>query len=205
MWSQKNEEAVILKAVGSRIGRFLDIGAYDGVTYSNTMALVERGWEGILVEPGLEAFLALLGNHGNNPKLTLVHAALGTCRPGHMTKFWNNPATFSTTENGNRERFKHEGFSPQFWVPTIPATELLLCFPGPVDVLSIDTEGSSLDLLYAFPFELVPWVVCVEHDAWRPDTQWDMQRLKKIIEFMAERGYRLEHSNEENAIFVEAR
>lgn len=206
MYSQKNEEAVILQAVGDRIGRFLDIGSYDGVTYSNTMALVERGWEGVMVEPGLEAFQKLLKNHGGNPKLQLVHAAVSPFGSAGLTQFWNNPATFSTTNEHNRDRFIHEGFAPPFWVASVTIQEVLAAVPGEMNVLSIDTEGTSVDLLFAYPFEIGlyrPWVVCVEHDAWS-NCVWDMPRLLSIIEFMTGHGYKLEHSNEENVIFVEA-
>ncbi len=60
MYSQNDEERVILELVGDGKGRFLDIGAFDGVMFSNTRALVERGWCGICVEPNPFTFLKLL-------------------------------------------------------------------------------------------------------------------------------------------------
>ena len=44
MYSQNEEEKYILEAIGEQVGIFLDIGAYDGETRSNTLALVEREW-----------------------------------------------------------------------------------------------------------------------------------------------------------------
>ena len=32
-------------------GTFLELGAYDGIEFSNTLALEERGWRGYLIEP----------------------------------------------------------------------------------------------------------------------------------------------------------
>ena len=201
MYSQKDEEAHILRLVGNRVGRFLDIGAYDGYNYSNTMALVERGWEGIMVEPGLEAFQALLKRHGGNPKLTLVHAAIG---PHVLGQFWNNPTTFSTTEQSNTKKFGGERFE-EFWVPNVPIEALLYRFPGPIDVLSIDTEGTSANLFTAFPFGYWhPQVVCVEHDAWW-NSEWDMGRFNILEDFAESKGYHREYSNEENVIFARNR
>lgn len=59
MYSQNEEERIILEYFGSETGTFIDIGANDGVTFSNTRALAERGWRGVLVEPSPQAFAKL--------------------------------------------------------------------------------------------------------------------------------------------------
>lgn len=59
MYSQNAEEKIILDYFGSETGTFLDIGANDGVTFSNTRALAERGWRGVLIEPSPQAFAKL--------------------------------------------------------------------------------------------------------------------------------------------------
>lgn len=59
MYSQNQEEKIILDYFGSETGTFIDIGANDGVTFSNTRALAERGWRGVLVEPSPQAFAKL--------------------------------------------------------------------------------------------------------------------------------------------------
>lgn len=56
MYSQNQEEKIILDYFGSQTGAFIDIGANDGITFSNTRALAERGWRGVLVEPSPQAF-----------------------------------------------------------------------------------------------------------------------------------------------------
>jgi FkbM family methyltransferase len=50
-YSQNDEQDVILEYFNGSIGRFLDVGAFDGITLSNTRALSELGWTGLLVEP----------------------------------------------------------------------------------------------------------------------------------------------------------
>ena len=44
MYSQNNEEQVILDYFGNKIGNLLDIGANDGITLSNSRKLIELGW-----------------------------------------------------------------------------------------------------------------------------------------------------------------
>ena len=59
MYSQNNEEKVILEYFKGRQGTFLDIGANDGETLSNTRALYLDGWQGVCVEPMGDAFSKL--------------------------------------------------------------------------------------------------------------------------------------------------
>ena len=50
---------------GKRGGVFVDIGAYDGVTFSNTLMLErERGWTGVCIEPLPDVFAELRQNRG---------------------------------------------------------------------------------------------------------------------------------------------
>lgn len=56
MYSQNKEEEAILNYFGVYKGTFLDLGANDGRTLSNTRALAELGWCGVLVEPAPTAF-----------------------------------------------------------------------------------------------------------------------------------------------------
>jgi FkbM family methyltransferase len=55
-YSQNQEQAAILKYFEGHTGTFLDLGANDGKTLSNTRALAELGWCGVLVEPSPIAF-----------------------------------------------------------------------------------------------------------------------------------------------------
>ncbi len=60
MYSQNNEEKFILEHFKNRKGKFLDIGAYDGKTFSNTFALVELGWSGLEIEASPINFVNLM-------------------------------------------------------------------------------------------------------------------------------------------------
>lgn len=63
-FSQQGEQAVILKYFGDQRGVALDVGANDGITLSNSRALVGLGWSAVLVEPAAPAFRKLLQNYG---------------------------------------------------------------------------------------------------------------------------------------------
>ena len=59
-YSQNNEQEIILNLFKGRTGTFLDIGANDGITLSNTYALSLQGWKGLLVEASPKAYERLV-------------------------------------------------------------------------------------------------------------------------------------------------
>ena len=59
-YSQYDEQQYILAALEGEPGRFLDIGGYHPTDKSNTRALVELGWSGVIIEPSPGPFINLL-------------------------------------------------------------------------------------------------------------------------------------------------
>lgn len=91
MFSQFEEEKIILEYWGDRVASFLDIGAWDGIELSNTRALALKGWSGILVEPEPSAFLRLLNNVSSISGMICVNAAVSgnrELRRFHMQNEW---------------------------------------------------------------------------------------------------------------------
>ncbi len=193
-YSQRNEQEHILRAVQYlEPSAFLDIGAYDGLTFSNTRALVEQGWIGAMVEPGLDAFQKLLRNYGESPAgIELINAAVSTVR--HLEPFWNNPTCYSTTEGANLRKWKPtEPFSRRYYVPTITFEDLAPYIGDFLEVVSIDTEGTSVELLLYFPMEKYrPKVFIVEHDG----------RLDTCLNFAQRYCYDIVMENAENVVIV---
>ncbi len=64
MYSQNNEEQIIIEYFKDFKGHLLDIGANDGLTLSNSRKLIELGWTGDLVEPSPNAFQKLTYSPG---------------------------------------------------------------------------------------------------------------------------------------------
>lgn len=192
-YSQNNEESVILELAGKEPGQVLDIGAYDGKTYSNSYALIERGWKALLVEPSPSAFAKLLALHGDNPQVTLVNAALGA--ETRMTRFYEcADEPYSTTLESKVGALRRDGKNPRpYWVAQVTPSTLvnqLGCGPS---VLSIDCEGTSVDVLMACPIgSWAPRVIVVEHD----------QRVVELSGWGRQRGYRVMDLNAENIILA---
>src|SRR5205823_12423666 len=73
--SQLGQDKVVDEYLrGKRNGVFVDIGAYDGVTFSNTLMLEnERDWTGICIEPLPDVCAALRKNR----RCICVQACIG--------------------------------------------------------------------------------------------------------------------------------
>ena len=74
MYSQYNEEEIILDYFKNKgTGTFLDIGANDGISYSNTYQLSLNGWNGVCVEPSRTVFPYLQNLYKNNTNVDLYN------------------------------------------------------------------------------------------------------------------------------------
>lgn len=76
-YSASGEQAIILDVLGKMGaikdgGTFLDLGAGDGYRNSNTRALSDQGWKGVLVESDPREYLRLVNNHKANEKMACV-------------------------------------------------------------------------------------------------------------------------------------
>src|SRR5690349_15581536 len=80
MYSQNAEEKIIIEyfeknSLGYQ-GTLLDIGANDGKTLSNSLALIEHGWKAVLIEPDADAFGKLIELHGTNSNVICRNVAI---------------------------------------------------------------------------------------------------------------------------------
>jgi FkbM family methyltransferase len=165
MYSQNNEKEVILKYLGDSTGTFLDIGAFDGITFSNTYELVKRGWKGVMVEASPRTFVKLQNNvkeFKNN--LTLVNACIVTDEQ-KLVNFYDNIEATATHNLPNVEKWKNQTPFEMIAVMTCHHRTLLEKVGHMYDFVNIDVEGSSTDLFMCLYDELPDVKIwCVEHD-----------------------------------------
>jgi len=160
--SQYGEDKDIAEYFGDEVGRFLDIGANDGHTFSTTGHLAERGWSGVCVEPSPGAFKRLATYHEGRP-VELVLAALTAA--GGLVKFYDcADQLLSSTTLTNVRKFKPRKFV-ECYIVGITWAMLLDQLPGPYDFLNIDVEGINAAVALAAPLdEIGARVVCLEDD-----------------------------------------
>lgn len=193
-YSQNNEEEIIVKHLhGVPKGTFLDIGAYDGKTFSNTLRLVEMGWGGVCVEPSPSVFTSLLALHAENPKIELVNSAVALTRD--WTTFYDSKGdAISSTSEQHKAKWEsvHNVKFSKFSVMTVSLDDIFNRFGFGFEFLNLDVENTNAHLFREIPFGRMDKlrVVCVEHDGF-------VQEMTKIT---ASFGFKPVGLNGENLI-----
>jgi len=82
-----------------RDGTFVEVGAYDGETYSNTSCLADLGWRGLYIEPIAASCERCRQRHAANPHTSVLQCAIGA-EDGTATVWQNGPcSTLSDDEH----------------------------------------------------------------------------------------------------------
>lgn len=160
-YSQHGEQPIILDVL-SRMGfvkdrpRFLDLGAFDGLTGSNTRALSDQGWDGVLVEADPLPFCKLVANHRGNEKMSCVLAAVvgnvrqdggrPGLRDGRVRPFYSAGDQISTAYGGHR---LGDLVKQHWWVGCVTPEEIAASFGCRFEFISVDVEGCDLEVIKA--------------------------------------------------------
>lgn len=150
----------------SRNGTFVEMGALDGVSFSNTLFFEkELGWSGLLIEPS-HAFKYLQKHRGNNPRNTLSNRPICDLKE---VSFADNmyigalhmSAVAGLVQTMPAHHFQHYHRSRNSSLSQVKCGRLdaLLRSAGieRIDFFSLDTEGSELSVL-----ETMNWTVPIE-------------------------------------------
>ena len=153
--SDSTERTWICHNFAGRKGRFLDIGAYDGLTESMTAHLIRAGWEGVLVEPAPQHFYKMMVQYGNCPQLKMINAAVtasGGVRP-FMLEMRGGQGNTLVPELADYFTRKHGNDYQTYHLNTLSMASLLDNIGGPknLNFVSIDAEGVNLELLRSLP------------------------------------------------------
>ena len=162
-------------------GYFLEIGASDGIKFSNTYLLEQKyNWNGICVEPIKDDYDKLIYNRccfccnlavysKSNEKLefNIYEYNLLSGLDKHINTYSNQP------------------IKEKIIVKTITLTDLLDSYSAPyfIEYMSLDTEGSEYEILSVFDFNKYKFgLIHVEHNYEEPKRQ-------QIKELLLKNGY----------------
>ena len=191
--SQLGQDLEILKTFKNKTnGFFIEIGASDGINLSNTYLLETKyNWKGICVEPIPDKFKLLCKNRPNSLcsnkavfNKSNLHVVFDISH--HDTLLSGISAYIdchAKTVNANKT---------QIIVQTISFDDLLEEFNAPqfIDYLSLDTEGSELEILKSVNLKKYTFgIIDVEHNYIQPIRT-------QIRELLTSNGYEYIKENE---------
>jgi hypothetical protein len=210
--SQFGEDGILWQVFRQRpVGYFIEVGAYDGVTLSNTFFLEQMGWCGLLVEP-----IPVLAQRAAaaRPRSRVIAAAASRPEKKGTAKFTvtqNVPVlSFLEADQDHVDRCIREGAQlVEIEVPVTTLDDILMQerrnpapFGSPwiprkgwqIDLVSIDTEGCELDVLEGFNLErYTPRILLIENDR---------ASGSDIEPYLEKHGYRKFHRQKINDFYV---
>lgn len=189
MYSQNLEENSIVEFFKGFQGSLLSIGENDGKTFSNSLRLIELGWDAVLVEPSPKAFEKLAQLHLENENVMLCQLAIGVINgratlheSGAHVKGGNDLSLVSSLSESETDRWKKSGveFSecdvPVFNYKTFTDEIKVKHF----DFITIDAEGMDIAILKQIDLLNVK-LLCIE---------WNSidENKKEILEYTSTFG-----------------
>jgi len=174
-------------------GTFVEVGANDGVLLSNTKMLEEfYGWKGVCIEPNPQLFPKLVANR----PLAQCSSKAAYSTSGLKLDFqvgvpddrvrWDLlSGIVSDLKGGDNKAQLEDSKGPLVQVETTTLTELLneAGMPRFIEYLSLDTEGSELEVLKGIDFDKYAFGrIDVEHNYVEP-------YRTEMKEFLRSKGY----------------
>ncbi len=179
-----------------REGFFLDFGAFDGITISNTYALEkDLGWRGICVEPNPRYYAQACECRSS----ITVNVALWpkSCETLRFVDAHGLSAIESFKDSDINAGRRAKAIKAVIEVDTLNPNELLARFNAPtlIDFLSLDVEGAEYDVLSALDLEKYSVaLMAVEHNH-------DAPRQKQIRDYLARFGYEVVQNRNDDFFF----
>jgi FkbM family methyltransferase len=152
-WSQCGEDLALMHAImGKKDGLFIDVGAHHPSRFSVTRHLYQTGWSGVNVDANQELIDAF---NKKRPRDINLCVAVGLEPSYNFTIF--EEAAISTLDSEWRDKFIDEDniIAKEVVVQGRKLRSILDDFSPEhrIDLLSIDAEGSDLQVLQSIEFE----------------------------------------------------
>jgi FkbM family methyltransferase len=177
-YSQTGEQEFIERFFNGYVGTYLEIGAFDGITMSNTLRLLELGWHAVAVEASPPTFLKLKDNYEKNNYLNncqIINKAL-------VPKYWQKDLIFyesfcefgkdiqtvglGTFSKSHLAKYPWITDIRQIQVETIKTETFFTQYGTDFDFVSIDVEELNFELALDIDWNqfINLKLICIEAD-----------------------------------------
>ena len=203
IFSQNDEQTHFMHALSHRAsGTLLDVGAWSGKSLSNSYALIQAGWSAVLLEPSPRPFADCTELHASNPRVHCINAALTDSLFNELKEFQFTDDAVSTDNAGFHELWKTTVPYRRGIVQTLTVSMLVDWLPFSPNFLTIDTEGSTLQLTKALlAFQKITQdldCICVEH------IELGTNHHAEFDAIIAPLGFKVVYESGENLVYAKA-
>lgn len=141
-------------------GIFVEVGAYNGIIFSNTYHLAKLGWTGYMFEPHPRLVKECMENY-KNLNCNIYNIGVSN-KKGEMT-LYDGDALSTTSAEQVKEYKKISWAKGQKYTPIKIKVDILdsLLNVETIDILVIDTEGTELDVLEGFDIKKFKPEMCI--------------------------------------------
>ena len=175
-YAQHGEDQLIELLLPNGVNSFIDIGANDGVLFSNTYKFAKQGASGLCIEPSSSSFQKLRLNHLFNSRVSCIHAAVSNFEGSIFINdkgYESTLSTVSTTKSKESRKVSCRTFQ-----------NILKEYPSfnNIDLLSIDVEGHEekvISGLGRFPF--IAKIIVIESDKTEIEKLLTMEGLNEYF------------------------
>jgi len=181
--AQAGQDKYVEQFINHENGVYVEFGARDGVEHSNTYYFEKTyNWTGILVEPDDRELKKITMNRPN----AHIYTGVAVCPVG------TKEVTFAISSNRGWSGIQNS-YDDRRWFNTvisqkkIPCVDLNEICPEHVDYMTVDTEGSEVEILRTFDFTSHDvTIIQVERNM---KTQVQRNEEKQLTQFMSKKGY----------------
>ena len=180
MYSQNNEEEIILNYFQGKQGKFMDIGAFNPFIFSNTRRLYELGWKGVFVEPSPICFNSFIDEYKKDIYIDLVNKAVVTDDSKELEFYEASGDAVSTSSVSHRDLWLTAGIDYKpIKVKTIHINDLINQYGVGINFLNVDVEAMNYDLFCNISNDFLSSLemICIEHDKWFEQIESRMEGL----------------------------
>lgn len=191
-------------------GYFVEVGAFDGESFSNTSGLADLGWSGIYIEPVPEYINKCRQRHQYN-NVQFEECAIGTSNTNGKIYVAGGLSTLSNNMHiAHKNIFEEHHFKneTEITVLTTRLDSVLKKYDVPknFDLLVVDVEGYEQQVFESFDLgEFKPKMIIAELSDMHPsyDNYPDIQSSHKTIRnFLVTNGYKEIYVDAINTIFT---
>jgi len=200
-FSQLKQDVEVLEIYNNlKNGFFIEIGANDGIKYSNTYLLEKYyNWKGICIEPIPSLFNTLCKNRPNS--ICCKNAVYNQSNLNMLFNISNTNTLLSGMHNHyDNANIKNivDSDKEQILVKTITLNDLLIKYNSPkfIHYLSLDTEGTELEILQSVDFSKYTFgLIDIEHNFIEP-------KRSQIRELLVLNGYNYRRQNKFDDCYI---